>query len=741
MPLHRFTSLSAVLALSLTACASPAPSADTAPTEEVTSLAIAPPVAQRVDSITEIHGRTLVDPYAWLRDRDNPETIAYLEAENAYAEAAMAHTEELQESIYQEILSRIDQTDLSVPVRRGDFFYYSRTVEGQDYPIYARKRGSLDADEEVLLDLNQLAEGHDYLGLGAYEFSDDHRLLAYAIDTSGNERYALHVLDIESGTHVAGPIENTSSVAWANDNTTLFYTTLDSAHRPDKVFRMRLDEPDADHELVFHEDDEAFYAYVSKTRSGDFLQLTLWSNASGESHILDANTPDEDFRVVAPRVPGIEYSVAHHGDHLLIVTNEDAINFKLMRTPTDNLSKDAWEEVIPHRPETLLRAVHTFKDWWIFEERHAGSPRLRARNLESGEEHTIAMPEQTYSLRFSENPEFSADTIRFTYSSLVTPRSVFDYTLPTRALDLQKETTVHHYERERYESSRIYATSPDGAQVPISIVHKKGIALDGSHPLFLLGYGAYGMNYDPYFSASRISLLERGVIFAIAHIRGGGELGRQWYLDGKLASKQNTFNDFIASASHLIEAGYTSPERLAINGGSAGGLLIGAVLNQRPALFEAAVADVPFVDVINTMLDASLPLTVVEYTEWGNPNTPEAFETIFAYSPYDNVTAQAYPHLLVTAGLNDPRVHYWEPAKWVARLRHTRTDDHLTLLQTNMGAGHGGASGRYAYFRETAFTYAFVLDRLGVDHEVDTSQPNAVDADEETENAEASATE
>ncbi|RAL20118.1 oligopeptidase B [Lujinxingia litoralis] len=708
MHLHRLQVLGTTLALSLAACAT------TPATTPASQTLPGAPVAPRVDTLTEIHGRTLVDPYAWLRDRDNPDTIAYLEAENAYAASAMAHTAELQETLYQELLSRIDETDLSVPVKRGDYFYYSRTEEGKDYPTSCRKLATMDADEEIILDQNALAQGHDYFAVGAFEVSDDQRLLAYSIDTRGNERYALYVVDLHSDEILAGPIENTSSVAWANDNKTLFYTTLDHANRPSKVFRHTLGQDPAQDSELHHERDEAFYAYVSRSRSGDFIMMTLWSNASGESRFLPADAPEEDFQILAPRAPGVEYRVAHHGDHFLIVTNEDAINFKLMRAPTTNVARDHWEELLPHRPDVMLRAVHAFKDWWIFEERAEGSPRLRALELATGLDHVIEMPEPVYSLRFAENPSFDTATIRFNYSSLITPQSVFDYDLQARQTELKKESAVHHYDRTNYVSQRIYAPSSDGVQVPISIVHKKGIALDSSHPLLLLGYGSYGMNYDPYFSASRVALLERGVIFAIAHIRGGGELGRPWYLDGKLERKQNTFDDFIAASEHLIARGYTSANRLAINGGSAGGLLMGAVLNQRPDLFQAAIADVPFVDVVNTMLDASLPLTVVEYAEWGNPNDPQAFETIYAYSPYDNVRAQDYPDLLVTAGLNDPRVHYWEPAKWVAKLRATRTDTNLTLLQTNMGAGHGGASGRYGWYRETAFTYAFILDRLGV---------------------------
>ena len=708
------TAVSAVI-LAIGACATGPGHKDAAAPESGVEQSEGAPMAKKVERITEIHGEELVDYYFWLRDKEDPDTIAYLEAENRYTEAMMAHTEGLQEELFEEILSRIEETDLSVPVRHGDYYYYSRTVEGQNYEIHCRRKGSMDAPEEILLDENLLAEGLEYFSLGVFELSDDHRWLAYSIDPTGNERYTLRFRDLESGEDLGDEILNTSGAAWGKDGETVFYTTLDAAHRPDKVFRHRLGSQEEDR-LVYHEEDDGFYAYVGRSRSGRFLFLTLWSNSQGEWRYLDLEESgvEGEFQVLSPRQPGVEYRVEHQGDHFYIVTNEDAVNFRLMRAPLEDPRRDQWEEVIAHREEVQIRNVQAFRDWMVIEEREGGLPGLRIRQMESGAEHHVEFPEEVYALGRGENPEYHGESFRLTYSSLVTPRSVFDYHLGGRELELMKETVVHHYDRSRYETHRVMATAPDGREVPISLVHQAGIELDGSHPMLLVGYGSYGMSYDPFFSSVRVALLERGVIFGIAHVRGGGEMGRPWYEDGKLEQKTNTFTDFIAAVEHLIEAGYTSPQRLAINGGSAGGLLMGAVINMRPELFQAVVADVPFVDVINTMLDATLPLTVLEYNEWGNPNEEEFFHLIRSYSPYDNVREQPYPHMLVTAGLNDPRVHYWEPAKWVAKLRTHKTDENLLLLKTNMGAGHGGASGRYDWFREIALTYAFILDRLGV---------------------------
>jgi oligopeptidase B len=708
--------LSLTAAVAMTSCATTTSTKGEAPmsNETSTSSLPAPPVAARIEHRTEIHDRVLIDPYFWMRDRENPETLAYLEAENAYTSARMAHTEPLQQTIYDEILARIQQTDLTVPVRHGDYYYYSRTEEGKDYPIFCRKPQSLDNEEQIILDVNALAEGHDYFSIGALEVSDDHRLLAYSVDTRGDERYSLYFKNLETGELIKDAIENTAGVVWANDNVTVFYTTLDATNRPDKVYRHRLGTANSEDVLIHHEQDEGFYTYLSKTRSSGFILVTLGTISSTEVRYLDANAPTSELKILSPRQPGVEYSVEHHDDRFFIITNEDAINFRMMSASVDAPAREQWQEVIPHRDDVMLESAHAFKDWLVILEREGGVSRVRVRHLPSGEEHHVAFPEDVYELRVAENPEFDSNDFRMQYSSLVTPRTVFDYQMPGRELELMKETEVKQYDRAAFETHRIFATAADGTQIPISLVYKKGLALNGSNPTLLVGYGSYGANYDPYFSATRISLLERGVIYAIAHIRGGSEMGRMWYENGKMLHKKNTFTDFIASAEHLIEQGYTSAERLAINGGSAGGLLMGAVVNARPDLFAAVVADVPFVDVINTMLDPSIPLTVIEYNEWGNPNEREYFDYIASYAPYENVVPQAYPPMLITAGLNDPRVHYWEPAKWTAKLRATKTDDNVLLLKTNMGAGHGGASGRYEWFRETAFTYAFILDQLGV---------------------------
>ncbi|MBA2664932.1 MAG: S9 family peptidase [Bradymonadaceae bacterium] len=673
-----------------------------------------PPVAKRVEHITEVHGLTLVDSYFWLRDRANPETIAYLEAENAYAATAMATTEELQNTLYEEMIARIEETDLSVPVRHGDYVYYSRTEQGKNYPILCRKPHDLEGDEQVLLDQNAMAEGHDFFSLNGYALSDDHRILAYLIDTVGNERATLRFKDLTTGEHWGERIANVGAVAWASDAKSVFYTTLDETNRPDKLLRHTLGTPSSEDVLVYHEADEGFYAGISKTRSGKFLILTLGSIAQSEVRYLAADQPDAAFALIAERQPGVEYYVEHQGDHFLIMTNEDAQNFRLMRAATANPARATWEELIAHRPEVMLAGVSALKDWLIIHERERGLAQLRVRHLASGEEHHIKMPESVYALWAGENLVFDASSFRIGYSSLVTPESVFDYDLAAQKLELKKEQVVKQYDRTLYETKRVFATAADGTQIPISIVHKKGIALDSNNPVLLVGYGSYGYPYDPYFSSSRVSLLERNVIYALAHIRGGGELGRPWYEAGKLMNKRNTFTDFIASAEHLIAQGYTRPERLAIQGGSAGGLLMGAVINLRPELFGAVIADVPFVDVINTMLDPSIPLTVIEYKEWGNPNERDYFDYMRSYAPYENVVAQDYPAMLITAGLNDSRVAYWEPAKWAAKLRAKKTDDNLLLLKTNMGAGHGGASGRYNAYREIALSQAFILNRLEV---------------------------
>ncbi|MBD2074140.1 S9 family peptidase [Phormidium sp. FACHB-592] len=684
--------------------------------QRVVSSTVLPPIANKQPHRLSIHGDDRTDDYFWLRYRDEPNVIAYLEAENDYTKAVMAHTESLQTALYDEMLARIQETDLSVPYRKGDYYYYSRTETGKAYPIYCRKAGSLDAPETVLLDQNALAEGHDFFELGLFDISPNHQLLAYSVDTAGSERYTLFFLDLAMGQLYPETILETGyGFAWGNDNQTIFYTLMDEANRPFKLIRHRLSSAVSDDELVYSEADESYFLSVGKTRSDAYILLELGSKITSEVHYLDANQPEGKFQVIQPRASGIEYQVEHHSDSFYIVTNDEALNFKLMQTPVTAPAKDNWQLVIPHRDQVLLEGVSAFAKHLVVYERESGLPTIRVRQLASGEEHFIQFPDPTYSADEGSNPEFDTEILRFNYTSLVTPRSVFDYNLETQERELKKETPVlGGYDRTQYASDRLMATATDGTQVPISIVYKKGLEQNGAKPLLLTGYGSYGFSYPAAFSSTRLSLLERGVVVAIAHIRGGSEMGRQWYEDGKFLKKKNTFTDFIACSEHLIAQGWTSKEQLAVVGGSAGGLLMGAVINLRPDLFKAVVAHVPFVDVVTTILDDHLPLSVMEREEWGDPNDKTFYDYMKSYSPYDRVEARDYPNLLITAGLNDARVAYWEPAKWTAKLRSLKTDHNCLLLKTNMGAGHGGASGRYESLKEIAFEYAFLFDQWGL---------------------------
>ncbi|HZS49784.1 MAG TPA: S9 family peptidase [Bryobacterales bacterium] len=679
-------------------------------------IGLKPPAAKTVPKTSTIHGDTRVDEYSWLRERSNPEVIRYLEEENRYTEAVMKHTEPLQAALYEEMRRRIKETDLSVPEKIDNYFYYQKTVEGQQYPVFCRKRDAQDAPEEIILDQNALAAGHNYFRLGVHQPSPNHRLFAFSTDTNGSETYTLALKDLSTGELLKDQIPETYyGLAWGNDNKTFFYTTLDPAKRPYRLFRHTVGTDPAHDKLVYEEKDEKFFVHISKTRSRKYILLTLESETSSEVRYLSADEPTGEFRVVEPRRPNVEYGVEHHGDRFFIVTNENAKNFKLMDAPVSDPSRRNWKEVIPHREAVKLDGVDAFENHLVIYERENGLRKMRIRNMSTGEIRAVDFPEPVYTFFPATNPEFHTHLLRFNYTSLVTPRSVFDYDMNTGRRELKKQYEVlGGYEPERYQSERVFAQAPDGASVPISLVYKKGLARDGKNPLLLYAYGAYGLSTDPVFSPDRLSLLDRNFIFAIAHVRGGGEMGRSWYENGKLLHKKNTFTDFIACAEHLIAEGYTAKDRLVIYGGSAGGLLIGAVLNMRPELFKIAIAKVPFVDVINTMLDESLPLTVTEFEEWGNPKEKQYYDYMKSYAPYENVAAKAYPHMLVTTGLNDPRVSFWEPAKWVARLRKVKTDENVLLLKTNMGAGHGGASGRYDRLKETAFEYAFILDLLGM---------------------------
>ncbi len=677
--------------------------------------ALKPPVAKIVPHTVTTLGDTRVDNYFWLRDRNDPATIAYLEAENAYTKAEMKHTEGLQEKLYSEILGRIQQTDESVPTKRDDYVYYTRTEEGKQYSIYCRKLLSNDAKEEVLLDGNKMAEGKKYFRVGNFAPSPNHNLLAYSVDTEGDEAYTIHVMDLHTGKLLADAIPNTYySLEWANDNATFFYTVLDAAKRPYKVFRHTLGVEK--NTLVCHETDERFTVELEKTRSRAYILINIGSSLTSEVRYLKADRPKGRFATLLPRIQETEYDVTHHGDSWFIRTNDGAKTFRLVEAPVKDPSRENWKEVIAARKESTLESVTAFKDDLVTEERDQGLIRIRIQNFTTSDVHYVEFTEPVYTASLGANAEYATKLLRFNYTSLVTPDSVFDYKMDTRERTLKKQQPVlGGYDSSKYQSERIYATSADGVKVPISLVYKKGLVQNGSAPMLLYGYGSYGISMDPTFSAARLSLLDRGMIYAIAHIRGGADLGKPWHEDGRLLIKKNTFHDFVACAEYLIAEKYTSPEHLSIMGGSAGGLLMGAVTNMRPDLFRAVVAKVPFVDALNTMLDASLPLTVGEYEEWGNPNEKPYYDYIKSYAPYENVAAKEYPAMLITAGLNDPRVSYWEPAKWAAKLRAMKTDKHPLLLKTNMGSGHFGSSGRYEYIKETAFDYAFLLSALGIE--------------------------
>ncbi len=674
----------------------------------------APPAARKVPTKMVTHGDVRVDDYAWLRDRSNPMVIEYLEAENRYTGLKMQHTAELQKKLYDEMLGRIKQTDLSVPEQVDDWLYYTRTEEGRQYAIYCRKRDRRGAAEEVLLDVNALAAGREYFRIGVVKVSPDHALLAYTIDMDGSEVFTLHIKDLRSGGLLPDSISNVGySVEWANDNRTLYYNTLDRNRREFELRRHELGADPGTDKIVRQELDEAFRLNLSKTRSRKYLLMTMESSVSTEVLYREADGQEREFRLIEPRRRDVKYYVEHHGEHFYIRTNEDAVNFKLMRAPAADPARKNWKTLMRHRKTVVIEEVEAFRGHLVVLRRARALLQIGVLDLASGKLHDISFQEPAYTVSLAENPEFDSRTLRFTYMSPVTPASVFDYDMSARKRVLRKRAEVlGDYDPRRYATARIHARARDGARIPITLVYRKGLRKDGGNPLLLYGYGSYGITTEPSFSSDRFSLIDRGFVYAIAHIRGSADVSRYWYEDGKLTRKKNSFTDFIACAEQLVSAGYTSPERLTAMGGSAGGLLMGAVLNLRPDLFRAVIAKVPFVDVMNTMLDATIPLTTEEYDEWGNPNTKKFYDYMKSYSPYDNVAAKPYPNLLVTAGLNDPRVGYWEPAKWVARLRALKTGDQLLLLKTNMGAGHGGASGRYDRIKDTAFDYAFLLDRV-----------------------------
>jgi oligopeptidase B len=701
-----------------------------APAQENTEGTILkPPVARREPVEQLLHGDRRVDHYAWLRYKDNPEVMAYLKGENAYTDAVLKPTEAFQEKLYQEMLGRILQTDLSVPYRLRGYHYFTRTEEGKQYATHCRRRDADGAAVELLLDLNLLAEGHSFLGLDSFEVSEDNQLLAYSIDTTGFRQYLLQIKDLRTGATLLERFERVTSVAWASDNRTLFYTVEDeTTKRSHRLYRHVLGSTEPD-PLLYEETDERFRIEVERTRSGAFLFLTIASHTASEVRFLRADQPTGEFRLIASREDNHEYYADHHPgispnptDGLFYIrTNSGGRTFRLVAAPASDPRRDSWREAIPNRPEVMVAAAEVFQTHLVLFEREGGLPYLRIVDLTAdtpsalAASHRIEFTEPAYNASFGENPEFGASYMRFQYESFVTPRSVFDYDVRTRERSLRKQQPVlGGYDPSQYVSERLHATTPDGTRVPLSIVYRRDTARDGSAPLLLYGYGSYGISVPVNFSSNRLSLLDRGVIYAIAHVRGGGELGKPWHDAGRMKQKRNTFTDFIAAAEHLIARRYTTPQKVVIEGGSAGGLLLGAVTNMRPDLFRMVISHVPFVDVLNTMLDASLPLTVGEYEEWGNPQIAEDYFCMKSYCPYTNLERKPYPAILAKTGLNDSQVMYWEPAKYVAKMRTLKTDSNPLLLKVNMGAGHGGASGRYDYLREIALDYAFFLTHLGI---------------------------
>lgn len=667
------------------------------------------PRARRQPTERFLHGETSVDDFAWLRDRDDPATIAYLEAENAFTAHETAHLEALRQTIFDEIKTRTQETDLSAPSRKGDWWYAARTEEGRQYPIMVRMAGTPDGPEQVLLDLNLLAEGHEYLQLGVFAVSPDHRLLAYSTDTDGSEYFTLRVRDLSTGVDLPDVIERTYyTAAWSADSSVLFYTTTDHAHRPDKVWRHSLGSDRSTDNLAYHEEDERMFASVGSSQDDRYILISCGSQVTSDTRFLSAADPGASFLPVLPRIHGVEYSAEHKDGRWVVVTNHEAVNGKLLSLAVDD--PDDVVELIAHDESTKVSTVLPLQGHLVvFGRKHA----LTSISIvpDDGELRDLAFDETVYSAGPGRNLEYDTTVVRITYQSLVTPSRVIDIDLESGTRSVVKETPVlGGFDPEDYESWREWATADDGTRIPMSLVRRKGVPVPG--PALLYGYGSYEIPIDPWFSIARLSLLDRGVLLAVAHVRGGGELGKPWYEAGKLSRKQNTFSDFIACANHLIVGGYTTPDRLAARGGSAGGLLMGAVANQAPDRFAAIVAEVPFVDVVTTMLDETLPLTVIEWEEWGNPRQPEDFGWIRPYSPYDNTGPIEYPPMLVTAGLNDPRVAFWEPAKWVAKMRATGRHRGPLLLKTEMGAGHAGPSGRYGVWKDEAFVLAFVLDRI-----------------------------
>jgi oligopeptidase B len=678
---------------------------------------LSPPVAKMEPKVLEAHGHTRIDNYYWLKYRDDPEVIAYLRAENDYADRVMAHAAPLREKLYEEIVGRIKQDDSSVPYKLDDYYYYQRFEPGREYPIYCRKRGSLDAPEEIVLDSNELAEGHEFFSIRPPVVSPGQDLIAFGIDTQGRRFFTIHIKNLSTGEILPHSIaRTTANLAWANDNRTLFYGKQHpDTLRSHQVYRHVVGNDSGGDTLVYEEPDETFRCFVTKTKSRRYLMIASTQTLSSEFRFLDADDPAGEFKVFHPRERNHEYQVDHYDRKFYIRTNLDAGNFRLMETPVDATGRNRWTEVIPHRPDVYFAGFEIFRDHLVLRERREGLVQLRIRPWSGEGEHYVDFGEPAYLAYISSNYEFDTPLLRYGYTSLTTPNSIYDYHMDNREkVLLKRDEVVGDFDPADYRTARLHAPGRDGTSIPISIVHRADFPRDGSRPLLLYGYGSYGASMDATFDSARLSLLDRGFAYAIAHIRGGQELGRQWYEDGKLLRKKNSFYDFIDCAEFLIGEGYTGPERLFAAGGSAGGLLMGAVVNLRPELFRGVVAYVPWVDVVTTMLDPDIPLTTSEYDEWGDPNQKEYYDYMLSYSPYDNLEAKEYPNLFVTTGLHDSQVQYWEPAKWVAKLRAMKTDDNLVILRTNMEAGHSGATGRFRRYEETARVYAFLLDLAGL---------------------------
>ncbi len=674
------------------------------------------PVAAKYPKALTAHNHTRNDDYYWLNDRNNPDVITYLNAENAYTDRVMQHTLKFQEALFEEMKSRIKEDDESVPYFYNGYYYITRFEKGKGYPIYSRKKGSLNAEEEIMFDCNDMAKEHAYFNLKGISVSEDNKWAAFAVDTVSRRQYTIRIKNLETGNILKNKIENTTgNPCWANDNVTLFYSRKnEQTLRSDKIYRYNM--ITGSDVLVFEETDETFNTFVYKTKSKKYLVIGSSSTLTSGYQILEANNPKGNFINFSERVRGLEYSISHYDNSFYIVTNKDgATNFKLMKTPENKTASNNWVDIIPHREDVLLEGVDIFKDYLVIDERSNGLNKIQVRPWH-GSPYYIPFNSETYTVYTSSNLDFDTETLRFVYQSMNTPSSVIAFNMKTKETEVLKEQTIlgGKFNKNNYQEKRIWATAKDGTKIPISLVYKKGITLNGNNPLLQYAYGSYGSTLDPWFSSVRLSLLDRGFIFAISHVRGGEYLGRNWYEDGKLLKKKNTFTDFIACSKHLIAQGYTSQKHLYAQGGSAGGLLIGAVVNMAPQLYNGVIAQVPFVDVVTTMLDDSIPLTTGEYDEWGNPNKKEFYDYMLSYSPYDNVKEQTYPNMLVTTGLHDSQVQYWEPAKWVAKLRELKPNGKKLLLKTNMDAGHGGASGRFESLKEVALEYAFLLDLEGI---------------------------